>query len=123
MYKRQALVESEEVASLTEFMTSFIEEHKAILIKLINERESFEVQLLGGLERLVAGKFYEEKQLLPKAIIQLYNLDIVSEETILSFYTKCSGRFIEKKKSKELRRLAKPVIEWLQQAEEDSDEE
>jgi len=41
----------------------------------------------------------------------------------LSFYTKCSGRFIEKKKSKELRRLAKPVIEWLQQAEEDSDEE
>ncbi|KAF0270048.1 hypothetical protein FOG48_00792 [Hanseniaspora uvarum] len=119
----QALVESEEVASLTEFMTSFIEEHKAILIKLINERESFEVQLLGGLERLVAGKFYEEKQLLPKAIIQLYNLDIVSEETILSFYTKCSGRFIEKKKSKELRRLAKPVIEWLQQAEEDSDEE
>lgn len=119
----QALAESEEITSLTEFMTTFIEEHKAIFIKLINEREPFETQFLGGLERLVAAKYYEEKQLLPKVIIQLYNLDIISEETILSFYTKCSSRFVEKKTSKELRRLAKPVIEWLNQAEEDSDEE
>lgn len=119
----QALVESEEIESIQDLISSFFAEHKAILIKLINGRENFEEQLLGGLERIVANKFYEEKTLLPKVVILLYNEDIVSEEVIMSFYKKCSSRFVDKKICKELRRLVKPVLTWLEEADEESDEE
>ena len=119
----QALVEAEEIESMNELISSFFTEHKAILIKLINGRENFEEQLLGGLERIVSNKYYEEKALLPKVVILLYNEDIISEEVILSFYKKCSSRFVEKKRCKELRRLVKPVLTWLEEADEESDEE
>ncbi|XBW37720.1 hypothetical protein QEN19_003304 [Hanseniaspora menglaensis] len=119
----QALVEAEEIENIEELISSFFAEHKAILIKLINGRDDFEEQLLGGLERIVSSKFYEQKSLLPKVVILLYNEDIVSEEVILSFYRKCSNRFVEKKRCKELRRLVKPVLTWLEQADEESDEE
>lgn len=119
----QALVEAEEIESMQDLISSFFAEHKAILIKLISGRENFEEQLLGGLERIVSNKFYEEKALLPKVVILLYNEDIVSEEVIMSFYKKCSSRFVDKKRCKELRRLVKPVLTWLEEADEESDDE
>ncbi|AMD22995.1 HHR226Wp [Eremothecium sinecaudum] len=98
-----------------------IPEHTQLLQKLfINE--DFEKQFLGGIERFLGLDKPELIPTLPKILVTLYNEDIVSEEQIISFGSKCSKRFVPKDVSKKVRRAAKPFITWLENAESEDDE-
>ncbi|CDH11517.1 probable Eukaryotic translation initiation factor 5 [Zygosaccharomyces bailii ISA1307] len=88
--------------------------------------EEYEKEFLGGLERFLGLQHKKLIPTLPKILVQLYNHDIVSEEEIVKFGTKCSKKYVPKDVSKKVRRAAKPFITWLQTAEsdeEDGDEE
>lgn len=61
----------------------------------------------------------------PKVILLLYDADVVEEAPITSWYSKLQGTelgFSPSKRSEVLSRM-KPVIEWLENAEEESEEE
>ncbi len=69
----------------------------------------------------------------PKIIVNLYNADIISEETITEWYSRLQGveqlsgisnaGGISPLKKQELLKSMKPVIEWLENAEEESSDE
>ncbi|AET39692.1 translation initiation factor eIF5 Ecym_4671 [Eremothecium cymbalariae DBVPG len=97
-----------------------ISEHAPLLQKvLIND--NFEKQFLGGLERFLGLERPKLIPILPKILLQLYNNDIISEEQIMDFGTRCSKRFVPKEVSKKVRRAARPFITWLQSAESEEE--
>ncbi|KAL2711048.1 Eukaryotic translation initiation factor 5 [Kluyveromyces marxianus] len=105
-----------------EDIVSDISEHTAFLQKLLKD-EDFEKNFLGGIERFLGLDHPDLIPLLPKILVQLYNNDIISEEEIMNFGTKCSKKFVPKDVSKKVRRAAKPFITWLKTADEDDDDE
>ncbi|QEU62853.1 Tif5 [Kluyveromyces lactis] len=130
LYKKIAeleLLEDPKVAAVLaqvlfdEDIVSDISEHTAFLQKLLKD-EDFEKNFLGGIERFLGLDHPELIPLLPKILVQLYNNDIISEEEIISFGTKCSKKFVPKDVSKKVRRAAKPFITWLKTAEEDDED-
>lgn len=100
-----------------------IGEHSGLLGKLINNDEDFEKSFLGGLERLLGTERTALIPQLPKILMTLYDKDLLSEEVILAWGSKVSKKYVPKDVSKKVRKAAKPFIEWLKQAEEESDDE
>lgn len=98
-----------------------VSEHAAFFNKLFTTPDH-EKNFLGGIERFLGLEHKELIPLLPKILVQVYNNDIVSEEVIIKFGTKCSKRFVPKDISKKVRRAAKPFITWLETADSDDEE-
>lgn len=97
-----------------------IEEHKGLLTKIVSSDEH-EKALLGGIERLVGLNHPELIPAVPKILFKLYEHDLISEEVALKWGTKVSKRYVPKETSKKVRKAAKPFIDWLEEAEEESD--
>ena len=79
----------------------------------------------GGTERLVG---IEKPALISQVsgiLLQYYQNDLVSEDTLKSFGSKASKKYVDISTSKKVRKSAEKFIEWLENAEsdEDSDEE
>lgn len=53
----------------------------------------------------------------------LYDLDIIEEEAILAWGEKPSSKYVNKNKAKEIIDVCAPVITWLKEAEEESDDD
>lgn len=98
-------------------------EHSGLLGKLINGDEDFEKAFLGGLERFLGTEKPELIPALPKILMTVYDKDLISEEAILNFGSKVSKKYVPKDVSKKVRKAAKPFIQWLKEADEESDEE
>ena len=122
------LVDDPKVASVLaqvlfdEDIVTDIEEHAPFLQKLLKDEE-FEKNFLGGIERFLGIDHPDMIPALPKILVQLYNNDIISEDEIINFGSKCSKKFVPKEVSKKVRRAAKPFITWLKTAEEDDEDE
>ncbi|KAL1926763.1 hypothetical protein VTP01DRAFT_5409 [Rhizomucor pusillus] len=86
--------------------------------------EKHQKAVLGGIERLV-GLEYKDKLLkkVPVILMKIYDLDIVEDEVFLKWGEKPSKRYVEKDISKQVKTAAKPFLEWLENAEEESSEE
>lgn len=87
-----------------------------------------EKAFLGGIERLLATQGKEHPELMTsdkivKILHQVYDKDLVSEETIQNWGTKASKKYVDLATSKKIRRAAEPFLKWLEEAEEDSDDE
>lgn len=54
---------------------------------------------------------------------QLYDQDIVEEETILEWASKESKKYVSKEMSRKIRERVAPFIKWLKEAEQDSEED
>ncbi|KAJ1967588.1 eukaryotic translation initiation factor 5 [Dispira parvispora] len=86
--------------------------------------EKHQRSILGGLERLIGVKYPE--QLLsktPSIFLAVYNLDLVEEEVFAKWAEKVSKKYVDKETSKKIHAKAEPFIQWLQEAEEESDSE
>jgi translation initiation factor 5 len=83
-----------------------------------------EKALIGSIERLVA---VNHPELLPRVALvfkDLYQFDLVSEETFLSWdkSTAEKSKFVNTKQSTAVREKAVPFINWLKEAEEEDEE-
>jgi translation initiation factor 2 beta subunit (eIF-2beta)/eIF-5 len=77
--------------------------------------------LLGGIEQLVCSN---KILLLPKinGILKLfYDNDLIEESEIINWATKESDKFITKKDNKEIRLASKPFLQWLKEADEETE--
>lgn len=104
-----------------------LDEHSGLLGKLIHDNkeveDDFEKAFLGGLERLLGIEKPELIPAVPKILMTIYDKDLVSEEAIINWGSKVSKKYVPKEISKKVRKAAKPFIQWLKEAEEESDEE
>lgn len=104
-----------------------LDEHSGLLGKLIHDNkeveDDFEKAFLGGLERLLGTEKPELIPAVPKILMTIYDKDLVSEEAIINWGSKVSKKYVPKEVSKKVRKAAKPFIQWLKEAEEESDDE
>ncbi|KAH3666617.1 hypothetical protein WICMUC_005601 [Wickerhamomyces mucosus] len=99
-----------------------IEEHQGLLSKLITSNDH-EKAFLGGLERFLGLDQPDLLPLISKILLQVYENDLVGEETIKNWGSKISKKYVPKDISKKVKKAAKPFIKWLEEAEEESDDE
>jgi len=106
----------------TNLVTQF-KKHKD-LFKAFAKGEKEQKGILGGLERLVS---VTQPDLLPKSsqIFKLfYDNDILEEEVIFAWYDKPTKKFTsDKNLAIKVRENTKTLIDWLKEAEEESEEE
>jgi len=84
--------------------------------------------LIGALELFFGGKHVEISKAFPLVLKQLYDEDVLEEEAILAWSEAgvtydFSPQALIGEQIKDLRNLADPFVNWLQEAEEDSDDE
>ncbi|KAG7290625.1 hypothetical protein NEMBOFW57_000628 [Staphylotrichum longicolle] len=99
---------------------------RAPMLKRMVSSERHEKALLGGTERLIGHLGEEHPDMYEKVvkILQLYyHHDLVSEEVVTKWGKKASKKYVDLATSKKVRKAAEPFIEWLQEAEEESDED
>lgn len=98
-----------------------IKTHRNLLLRFCVNDKKAQRHLLGGIEQLI---FANKDVLLPKTahiIKALYDADICEEESILSWGSKPSSKYVKKEFAKELIKISQPVLTWLEEAEEDSE--
>jgi len=92
------------------------------LLKKMTVSEKHEKSLLGGLERLIAVDHRELIPKVPKILMEFYQSDIVSEDVISKWGTRASKKYCDKESSRKIRGAAKPFLDWLKEADEESEE-
>jgi len=98
-----------------------IEPRAAMLKKMITS-EKHEKAFLGGIERFVG---IDKPALIPQVspiLLQLYNEDIISEETLKPWGTKASKKYVDLQTSRKVRKSPETFITWLENAESDDEE-
>ncbi|KAG9617194.1 putative eukaryotic translation initiation factor 5, partial [Aureobasidium melanogenum] len=98
-------------------------EARSSMLKRMISSEKHEKSFLGGFERFVG---MEKPELIPQVsaiLLQFYQNDLVSEETLKAWGSKASKKYVDLATSKKVRKSAEKFIEWLETAESDEDDE
>jgi len=85
--------------------------------------EKHQKSLLGGLERLIGLHYPPLITSVPKILMAFYQADVLEEEVITQWGTHVSRKYVDKDISKKVRKAAEPMLKWLEEAEDDSNEE
>lgn len=104
----------------TEDIVEEISEHAGLLGKIVTS-EKHQKALLGGIERFVGLNHPELIPKIPKILHALYDEDILEEDIIIAWGSKASKKYVDKDISKKVRKAAKSFIEWLENAESESE--
>lgn len=99
-----------------------IPEHTGLLSKLVTS-DKHQKALLGGIERFVGLTQPQLIPQIPKILHALYDDDILEEDIIIAWGSKASKKYVDKETSKKVRKAAKSFIEWLENAESESESE
>ncbi|KAJ2079995.1 eukaryotic translation initiation factor 5 [Coemansia sp. RSA 988] len=97
-----------------------IAKHQKLLIRF-GKSEKHQRAIIGGFERLVEANIGQLLSKLPAALMALFEKDIVEEEMFLDWGRKPSKKYISKEAAKKIHKASQPFIEWLENAEEESD--
>jgi len=113
------------VLAQTVFDANIVKEipSRAVMLKKMITSERHEKAFLGGIERFV-GK--EHPNLIPQVspiLLQCYQHDLVSEEVAKSWGSKASKKYVDLATSKKVRKSAEKFLEWLENAESESEGE
>jgi translation initiation factor eIF-2B subunit epsilon len=107
--------------SFVDYVIKGIQFCRNLLLHYVKEKPSLQVSVLNAMADF-SMKDSAASSVFAKAVLELYNIDVVEENAIMSWYE----QFKSSQNNKEHQNLVKqigPVIEWLQTAEEESDEE
>ena len=99
--------------SLAEYTVKKCKYFKAVA----KEDETKQVALLGGFEAFLSANKKENAKETPLVLKALYDADAAEEEAVIKWYNGGEGG------DPKIRELAKPFINWLETAEESSEEE
>ncbi|KAF9466602.1 domain found in IF2B/IF5-domain-containing protein [Collybia nuda] len=109
-------------ALFTEDIVLEIPKYAPLLIKMVTS-EKHQKSLLGGIERLVGIVHPELLPVVPKVLMELYQIDVIEEEVITQWGTHVSRKFVDKETSKRVRKASEPFLKWLEEADDDDDED
>lgn len=113
------------VLAQTIFTTGIVKEivPRASMLKKLITSEKHEKAFLGGLERFVGNDHPELISQVSSILLQIYENDLVSEETLTAWGGKASKKYVDLATSRKVRKSAEKFIEWLEQAESDDESE
>jgi len=94
-----------------------------IFVNVCYDNKKSQRAMIGGCEIMVEQNYAKLFKFFPHILKQLYDLDIVDEEVILEWGKKPSKRYVKKKLSADLIKSSEKVLEWLREAETESEEE
>jgi len=98
--------------------------YRDLIYLFVKDDAKAQRHFLGGIEQLIQN---HKKELLPKAVFivkDLYDMNLVEEDTILAWAAKPSNKYVKKDFSKEIIAKCEKFLTWLEEAEEeDSSEE
>lgn len=104
----------------TENIVKEIKEHHGLLAKLVTSK-NHEKALLGGIERLIGLTHPDLIKAVPNVLFKLYDADLISEEVVTKWGSRASKKYVDKETSKKVRKAAKPFLDWLEEAESESE--
>lgn len=84
-----------------------------------------EKAFLGGIERFIGLRSEENPEILKevsKVLMQAYNEDLITEETVTKWGTKASKKYVDLATSKKVRKAAETFLTWLAEAESEEEE-
>ncbi|WVQ62098.1 uncharacterized protein L199_000236 [Kwoniella botswanensis] len=97
------------------------------LLQALVTSEKHQKGLLGGLERLLALSPNSDALLAAgttsKVLMALYQADILDEEFVKNWGTHVSKKYVDKEKSKKVRKSADAFLKWLDEADDESESE
>lgn len=100
-----------------------VRKFRNLLLRFTHNSHKAQRYLMGGLEQIIslhADKLMEKVA----GILKLfYDEDILEEKTILEWSEKISKKYVTKEVSEKIHEKAKPFIQWLKEADEESSEE
>ncbi|WEW57810.1 eukaryotic translation initiation factor 5 [Emydomyces testavorans] len=96
---------------------------RAGMLKKMITSERHMKALLGGTERFVGKERPELIPLIPAILLAYYQEDLVSEETLKSWGSKASKKYVDLPTSKKVRKAAEKFLEWLETAESEDESE
>ncbi|KAJ1733145.1 eukaryotic translation initiation factor 5 [Coemansia biformis] len=99
-----------------------IAKHKKLLTRFGNS-EKHQRAIIGGFERLIAANPDALLSKTPATLMALFDKEIVEEEVFLEWGKKPSKKYVEKDDAKRIHKAAQSFLEWLENAEEESDDE
>ena len=113
------------VLAQTIFTTGIVKEivPRASMLKKLITSEKHEKAFLGGLERFVGNDHPELISQVSSILLQIYENDLVSEETLTAWGGKASKKYVDLATSRKVRKSAEKFIEWLDNAESDEESE
>ncbi|XP_055312830.1 eukaryotic translation initiation factor 5 [Sitodiplosis mosellana] len=100
-----------------------VKKHRNLLLRFTHDNQKAQRYLLGGIEQIIS---LHADKLLDKVagIFKLfYDSDILEEKSILEWSEKVSKKYVTKEMSEKIHEKAKPFIQWLREADEESSEE
>uniref|UniRef100_A0A5S6QWX1 Eukaryotic translation initiation factor 5 n=1 Tax=Trichuris muris TaxID=70415 RepID=A0A5S6QWX1_TRIMR len=106
-----------------ERMMEQVKPNRALLLRFVYQNPKAQRYLLGGIEQLIVAK---KQTLMPKVAHLLktfYDADILEEDVLLEWGERPSKKYVTKEESKEIHAKAAPFLNWLREAEEESDSE
>lgn len=109
---------------LNEKILQQLKQYRKLFLLFTQMNTKAQKAVLGGLEQLI-GKVYKEALMpkVPHILKSAYDLDLLEEEVLLEWHEKGpSKKYVAKDISKEIHAKAEPFLNWLQEAEEESDE-
>ncbi|XP_057315024.1 eukaryotic translation initiation factor 5-like [Hydractinia symbiolongicarpus] len=101
-----------------------ITQYRVLLLHFLANNQKAQKHFMGAFELLV-GQYFPNK-LMPKVahiLKSFYDNDLVEEEVLLEWGSKVSKKYVKKSVSEQIHAKAKPFIDWLKTADEESDEE
>lgn len=96
---------------------------RAVMLKKMITSERHEKAFLGGIERFV-GK--EKPNLIPQVsaiLLTAYQNDLISEDVAKAWGSKASKKYVDLSTSKKVRKSAEKFLQWLEEAESESEDE
>ncbi|KAK4686238.1 translation initiation factor 5, partial [Tremellales sp. Uapishka_1] len=101
-------------------------EARVMLLQALTTSEKHQKSLLGGLERLIALSPTSESLIasgtVAKVLMTLYQADVLDEEVIQQWGTHVSKKYVDKDKSKKVRKSSEAFLKWLDEADDESEE-
>ncbi|EFP00125.1 hypothetical protein GCK72_019365 [Caenorhabditis remanei] len=100
-----------------------ISAHRNLLLRFVMNDKKAQRYLLGGIEQVI---HKHNDELLSKSahiIKSLYDSDICEEEVLLAWGEKPSSKYVAKSFAKKIIENAMPVLTWLKEAEEETEDE
>ncbi|KKK12453.1 hypothetical protein P175DRAFT_0494915 [Aspergillus ochraceoroseus IBT 24754] len=99
-----------------------IEARAPLLTKMITS-ERHEKAFLGGTERFVGKDHPELISQVPAILLNYYQNDIISEESLKAWCSKANKKYVDISTSKKVRKAAEPFLQWLENAESEDESE
>ncbi|KAF8625379.1 hypothetical protein AX15_005410 [Amanita polypyramis BW_CC] len=96
-------------ALFTTNIVTEIPKYAPLLIKTVTS-EKHQKSLLGGVERLIGLNYPELLPVIPKILMELYQVDALEEDVIKQWGTHVSKKYVDKETSKKIRKASEPFL-------------